>query len=148
MQAKKSTVYLTADQRGADRALRELEVLREPDGAAYVTTSTGRGATRVPAAAVEPILEVLRLIAAGSSPVVTAHDEELTTQEAADFLNISRPTLLQRLEEGAIPFRWEGSHRRVRLADVVAYKEARSKRREEAMEQLRALEEEAGLPEF
>lgn len=58
----------------------------------------------------------------------------LTTQEAADFLGVSRPTLVKLLESGAIPFDKPNRHRRVRLADLVRYQEQRRTARRAALD--------------
>lgn len=61
---------------------------------------------------------------------------ELTTQEAADMLNVSRPHLVKLLEEGVLPFHKTGRHRRVRFADLMVYRDARQKESESAMAEL------------
>lgn len=68
------------------------------------------------------LLDVLRLIASGKSFRLIPVNAELTTQQAADLLNVSRPFLIKLLEEGAIPYAKTGRHRRLRAEDVFAYK--------------------------
>lgn len=99
----------------------------------------------VPSSAREAVLQVLLLLAAGHTPKVLAAEEELTTQEAADLLNMSRPTLLKRLEEGALPYHWVGKHRRLSVVDVLRYREMRRQTSVQALQELVAEEEELGL---
>ncbi|HEX5503538.1 MAG TPA: excisionase family DNA-binding protein, partial [Thermomicrobiales bacterium] len=70
---------------------------------------------------------------------------ELTTQQAADLLNVSRQYLIRLLERGDLPFTRTGTHRRIRLDDVLRYKDARSARRREGLRRLTRLSEELGL---
>jgi excisionase family DNA binding protein len=65
----------------------------------------------------------------GQEVLVATRESCLTAQEAADFLGVSRPTLIRVLDLGEIPFERPNSHRRIRLADVVAYKAERTRRR-------------------
>lgn len=102
---------------------------------------------RLPAVAVHHILEVLELIARGDTPSVLNRDQEITTQAAADLLNVSRPTFVKMLEDGKIPFHRIGTHRRLKLADVLSYRESRSRSRMEALDQLLHEERELGLPD-
>lgn len=62
--------------------------------------------------------------------------EQLTTSQAADFLGISRPTLVKMLEEGEIPYEKPRRHRKVYLKDLIAYKEEQYKKREQALTEL------------
>jgi excisionase family DNA binding protein len=82
----------------------------------------------------EEVYRVLRSVvdamSQGLAITIAPHNTQLTTQEAADLLGISRPTLVRLLEDGEITFQRRGRHRRVMLADVIDYQErARAKRR-------------------
>ena len=70
---------------------------------------------------------------------------ELTTMEAADILNVSRPYLIKLLEAGDIPYRKVGRHRRVRIEDVIQYKDDTDRRREAILDQMVAEAEKLGL---
>lgn len=79
---------------------------------------------------------VLQQLRQGRGVRVVVYDRDLTTQQAADILNVSRQYLVQLLERGAIPFHKVGTHRRVRLVDVLAY---HGKRRHARRDSLRRL---------
>ena len=77
---------------------------------------------RMLTSALRLLLEVLAEIGQGNAVSIIPIHAELTTQEAADVLNVSRPFLVQLLEQGEMPFHKIGTHRRVRYQDVIAYK--------------------------
>ena len=70
---------------------------------------------------------------------------ELTTGEAADLLQVSRTYLVQLLDAGRIPCRTVGAHRRVRAADIVAYRRVTETRRRSTLDELTARDQELGL---
>lgn len=86
----------------------------------------------LPAGAVALLMDILEAMAAGRGVTIVPENAELTTVEAAGVLNISRPYLIKLLDEGVIPHRKVGKHRRIRMEDVMAYK-ARDDREREAI---------------
>ena len=90
----------------------------------------------LPAGAVELLARVLEAMAAGQGVTLIPETAELTTVQAADVLNVSRPYLIKLLDRGAIPHRKVGRHRRIRMEDVVAYKDAIDRERERALDRL------------
>ena len=90
----------------------------------------------LPAGAVELLMHVLEAMAAGQGVTLIPQSAELTTVQAADVLNVSRPFLIKLLDQKAIPHRKVGKHRRIRMEDVMAYKNAIDREREQVLEQL------------
>lgn len=90
----------------------------------------------LPTSALRLLVDILAELADGNAVKVVPVHAELTTQEAADMLNVSRPHLVKLLEDGALPFHRAGKHRRVKFADLMRYKDARERASEEAMAEL------------
>ncbi|MCE2426422.1 MAG: excisionase family DNA-binding protein [Pseudomonadales bacterium] len=103
-----------------------------------VTGAHGHEAVELPASVGPLLMEILRDIAAGRAVAVLRKDAELTTQQAADFLNVSRPLVVGLLENGAVPFRKVGTHRRVCFHDVLHYKNETDAARRGALDELAA----------
>lgn len=91
--------------------------------------------TLTPALA-KSFLEVLRLVSSGRGFQLIPMDSLLTTQQAADILNVSRPHLIKVLERGDIDFDHVGRHRRIKASDLLEYKEARDKKRSKILDDL------------
>lgn len=91
---------------------------------------------RVPISALRLLVDVLTQIGQGNAVSIIPVHAELTTQEAADVLNVSRPHLVKLLESKEIAFHKTGTHRRVRYQDVIAYKEGIDAQRRQALDAL------------
>lgn len=118
---------IIAAQAGGDAKLRVLE-----DGTAAEITLT-------PALS-NLLMELLRHVARGDAVTLVPVSEMLTTQQAADILNVSRPFLISLLEKGDIGFSLVGRHRRIKAEDLFAYKRARDGKRDAALSKLGELD--------
>lgn len=99
----------------------------------------------VPAAAARALQQAVHALAQGRAVTLVAIHKELTTQEAADILNVSRPYLVQLLEAGEIPHHKVGTHRRVDLDDLLAYRDRWDEARDKALRELTQMSEDFGL---
>lgn len=90
----------------------------------------------LPAGAVVLLLDILGAMASGQGVTIIPEDAELTTVQAADILHVSRPFLIKLLDEGQLPYRRVGKHRRIRMEDVMNYKRAIDQEREAVLDQL------------
>lgn len=129
----------SAEAQGAVRALSKLlrkksmrSIRVKPEGAKEDVSVT------VPRQAFELFLDILAQMANGNAVSIVPVHAELTTQQAADMLNVSRPFLVSLLDAGKIPFRMVGTHRRVRVADLVAYKDQDAAQRQRVLDELAA----------
>jgi len=113
-------------------------LLTERAIALSVTDTDGQEAIELPVSVGPLLVEILQEIAAGSVVAVLRKDAELTTQQAAELLNVSRPYLVRLLEDGTVPFRKVGTHRRVRFDDVLRYKTKTDAARRRALDELAA----------
>jgi excisionase family DNA binding protein len=130
MQIEPGTGELRAAAQSADQVLREVQLssdsieIRVADRSAILPASVFRG-----------LLEVLEILKDGQGVRIVPVDDELTTEEAARLLGVSRPHLVQLIDRGDIPCRKVGSRRRIRASDLAVYVEVRdAERREERIE--------------
>jgi excisionase family DNA binding protein len=98
----------------------------------------------LPAAAFKALREVVGAMAQGLTMTLIPRGQELTTQQAADILRVSRPYLVQLLEKGEIPYHKVGTHRRLNSEDVLNYRAKRAEKRRQKLAELTELSEEVG----
>jgi excisionase family DNA binding protein len=135
------------DQRAAVAALsRVLEEVaharRRTPGCSLV--GPGGDQIAIPESVFYVLERVAEVMARGDAITVVPIGKELTTQQAADLLNVSRQYVVRLLNEKRIPYTKTGTHRRLRIEDVLAYKEQRDAERRDALDELTRLSEEAG----
>lgn len=97
-----------------------------------------RDLIELPAGAVKLLMAILEDMASGHAVTIVPQNAELTTKQAADFLNVSRPFLIKLLEDNKLPFRMVGTHRRIRFEDVLRYKEDIDQKRQAVLDELAA----------
>jgi excisionase family DNA binding protein len=122
------------------------------DAAAHVVPSSPpcelrgpKGETiRLPESVFYLLKQVVDIMAQGDAITIVPVGREVTTQQAANLLNMSRQYLVRLLDDGMIPFRRTGKHRRLKIEDVLSYKSNRDRERKAALDKLAAMSQEFG----
>lgn len=99
----------------------------------------------IPSSALNMMIEVLTQLSQGNSVRITPVHVELTTQEGADMLNMSRPTFIKLLDSNEIPFSHSGNRRKVSYADIMEYKSRQQTNRLAALEELSASDQDLDM---
>lgn len=125
--------------------LRALISHLDEDGGPVALRDAAGHEVAVPTSVGQMLAKVARQLVNGNAVTIVPTHTELTTQQAADLLNVSRPYLVRLLEAKEIPYDRTGTHRRVRLADVLDYKRHRTEQREAVLRRMGERAEEDGL---
>jgi excisionase family DNA binding protein len=99
----------------------------------------------IPESAFRLLNDILTQMAKGNAVTLIPVQAELTTQQAANILNVSRPFLVEQLEKGVIPYRKVGTHRRILFKDLMDYKETMDRNRLKTLDELAAQAQELNL---
>lgn len=114
------TLHHTPDLKEQTLARDAQQLLSDAD----VQLSTGTTSLPLTPALAELLRGLLERLGNGESVTILSQQEELSTQQAADLLGVSRPYLIEQvLNQGKVPYRKVGSHRRIRLSDLLAYQQ-------------------------
>ena len=93
------------------------------------------------------LVEVFEQLSEGKPVSILPHNAEMTTRQAASILNVSRPYVSKLLKEGKMDFEMRGTHRRIRLEEVMRYKQQQAVRRRDALARMTEIAEELDLPD-
>lgn len=127
---------LSPSDQGALRSL--LDALHSPSHPTNATITVGNRQISLPTLALGLVTEVVEHLAAGCSVTVLSGEEEISPREAAELLGVSRPFASRLFDEGQIPSRRVGTHRRAFVEDVLAYRERQHAARLAALDELAA----------
>lgn len=125
-----------------------LEKSQRPEGALHVQiAAAGREVTalELPPVVTQLLVDILKETAAGKAVSLVSVEPEITTQQAATLLNVSRPYLVGLIEKGELPARMVGNQRRLPLQEVLAYKAENRAKRRTALQEMTAADQELGL---
>lgn len=121
------------------------ELLSHAQGQAVLRDPSGDKEFRLPHSVYRALEQVLHEMARGNAVQVLPVKAELSTQQAADLLNVSRPHLVKLLGREELPYHRVGTHRRVVLEDLLVYKEKRDRERQEALDEITRTSDDLGL---
>lgn len=142
------TIPSAQDSLLAQQASRALERHQKDDASLRLQIATsGADVTTLdlPAPAARLLMTILKELGEGHAVTLVPIEAEVTTQQAADLLNVSRPYLVGMIEKGTLPARMVGNQRRLPLKDVLAYKADIKAKAYEAMKEIAAIDQELGL---
>jgi excisionase family DNA binding protein len=127
-------------------AVAKLKPLAEAQADVKVRVVEPNTVVSLPARALSLMVDVLTAMAERRPVSLLPHTAELTTQQAAEFLNVSRPYVVSLIDRDEIPHRMVGTHRRVLASDLIAYKKKSDATRREAIRRMVAEAQKLGLP--
>lgn len=125
--------------------LQVLDALLSAADADTLQITDGRRQLALPGTTLHLLRRAVHQLAQGQAVSIVPLHKEVTTQQAADLLHVSQPYLIHILDQGAIPYNKTGTHRRIRVADVLAYKRQRDAQRRQALDELTHATAEMGL---
>jgi excisionase family DNA binding protein len=120
------------------------ELLAEQEGVPGLVAPSGK-VHPLPHSVYEVLRSAVHQLAQGTAVTIMPMHSQVTTQRAADILGVSRPHLVKLLEKEEIPYHKVGKHRRIRLLDLLVYRDQRDSKRREILDQIKADSEELGL---
>ena len=123
----------------------ELQKLMQQEGKASLVGKGGEPALELPDAVYSLLMRILQIMQEGNGISIVPFMQDLTTQEAANFLGVSRPFFVKLLETGKLHYHMTGTHRRVYLKDLVEYRQRRDQEKTDAINRIAQFEEDAGL---
>ena len=129
----------------SSRALSMILATKEDVQKVTIQSDGEKTKVELPISAFRLFIDILANLSQGNAVQVVPVHAELTTQEAADLLMVSRPYLIKLLDEHKIPFRKVGTHRRIRYSDLLDFKNNEEKLREAALDELTAQAQELGM---
>ncbi len=142
---RERTVLPPEDGSDLARFARRLAGLEEPARARLVGPNGSQ--IDIPDELYGVLRDVVTALSHGLAISIAPHNTMLTTQEAADLLNVSRPTLVRLLTDGEIPYTMRGRHRRVTLRDILDYRDRTRRERRQTLDEMAADAEEGNLYE-
>jgi excisionase family DNA binding protein len=140
-----STLDPVALPSSQEEQVHSLHALLQKEGRPLLIGKGGEPAAELPDAVYDLLLKILRLMEEGKAISIVPVMHDLTTQQAAEMLGVSRPFFVKLLETGNLPYHLTGTHRRVYLKDLLAYKQHRDQERHAALERMAEEADQAGL---
>ncbi|WP_375468731.1 helix-turn-helix domain-containing protein [uncultured Nostoc sp.] len=128
-------------------AIKQLEHILNQENSQLKLVAANREEMTIPDSVFHVLRQLVQAMALGKNVSIVTHNPELTTQQAADLLNVSRPYLIKLLEQGELPYIMVGTHRRVKFEDLKKYKQQKDRKRGQLLDELIAESQELGFYE-
>lgn len=125
-----------AQQRQAEQTLKSLKKSRFSKDSVYLTVSKDSSPISIPSDAVSYLEQILELMANGQQVQILLGSQSFTTQQAADYMNVSRPYVVKLMENGVLPFTKVGKHRRIKFKDLQTYHTDQQNKARKTLEKL------------